>query len=188
MLITIARKITRIGAAPAARFAPEALPLAARLVFGGVLAGYFWASGLTKLGEGLAGLFTPSFGAYAQIFPRALEATGYDASQFGVFHWAVVMGGTYAEFILPALILLGLFTRLAAIGMIAFIAVQSLTDIIGHGVGAETIGTWFDRASDGLIADQRAFWVLGLLILVGHGAGSLSLDRFLARAKANEAP
>ena len=35
------------------------LPLLARLVFAGVLLTYFWASGLTKLGDGIGGIFTP---------------------------------------------------------------------------------------------------------------------------------
>ena len=109
------------------------LPTLARFVFAAVLAGYFWASGVTKLGDGLFGLFSPSTGAYAQIFPKAFEAVGYDASQLGLFHWAVVVAGTLAEFVLPLLIILGLLTRLAALGMMGFVAVQSLTDLYGHG-------------------------------------------------------
>lgn len=147
----------------------------ARLVFAGVLLGYFWASGLTKIG---AGLFSPSAGAYGQIFPRQLEAAGYDPAQLGGFATLVVLAGTWAELLLPALIALGLATRLAAMGMIGFVAVQSLTDIWGHGAAA---GAWFDRASDGLIADQRALWLLLLVVLVLKGAGPLSLDRLLGR-------
>ena len=86
------------------------LPTLARLIFSGVLLAYFWKSGLTKLGDGFFGFLMPSSGAYAQIFPKAFEATGYDTSQLGVFHWAVVTGGTLAEFVLPALIVLGLLT------------------------------------------------------------------------------
>lgn len=155
------------------------LPTLARLVFAGVLLAYFWKSGLTKLGDGFFGFLMPSSGAYAQIFPKAFEATGYDTSQLGVFHWAVVTGGTIAEFVLPALIVLGLLTRISAIGMIGFIVVQSLTDIVGH--GAE-FGGWFERMSGDLIADQRAFWILALLILVFKGAGPLSLDRLFKSA------
>lgn len=157
------------------------LPTLARLVFAGVLLMYFWASAATKLGPGLLGVVQPDAGAYIQIFPRGFEAVGYDVSQFGLYHWAVVVAGTVAEFILPALILLGLLTRFAALGMIGFIVVQSLTDIVGHSADAVTIGTWFDRASDALIVDQRAFWVLALLILVLKGAGPLSLDRLVFR-------
>ena len=157
------------------------LPLLARLIFAGVLLVYFWASGLTKLGEGPLGLFSPSSGAYAQIFPRAFEAVGYDTDQLGLFHRLVVLAGTLAEFLLPLLIVIGLATRLAALGMIGFVVVQSLTDLFGHGGinHPETLGAWFDRAPDGVILDQRAFWVFLLLVLVIRGAGPLSLDRLL---------
>ena len=80
---------------------------------------------------------------------------------------------------MPLLIVLGLLTRLAALGMIGFVLLQSLTDIVGHGADAATVGAWFDRASDALILDQRAFWLLALLVLVLNGAGPLSLDRLL---------
>ncbi len=152
------------------------LPLVARLVFAAVLAMYFWASGLTKLdGFGL------STGAYAQVFPRVFDAVGYDASQLSLYHTAVVWAGTLAEFILPALIVLGLFTRLAALGMIGFITLQSLTDLIGHGAlaQAETLGRWFDRAADGVILDQRLLWVFVLLTLVVKGSGPFALDRVI---------
>ena len=165
------------------RAGDQALPLLARLVFAGVLLQYYWNSGLTKLGDGVFGFLTPSSGAYVQIFPKAMEAAGYDTSQLTVFHWAVVVGGTWAEFILPLLIVLGLLTRLSAIGMIGFIVVQSLTDLYGHGGIAHegTLGAWFDRMPDALILDQRAFWVLCLAVLVFKGAGALSLDRAIFR-------
>lgn len=161
-------------------------PTLARFTFAATLLIYFWNSGLTKLGDGIGGLFSPSLGAYAQIWPKAMEAAGYDVSQLGVFHWAVVMAGTYAEFLLPALIVLGLFTRLAALGMIGFVAVQSLTDLYGHGgiQHIETLGAWFDRLPDGVILDQRLFWVFILLVLVVQGGGPLSLDRLLSRPQA----
>ena len=155
------------------------LPTLARLTFAGVLLIYFWNSGMTKLGDGMFGFLTPRSGAYAQIFPKAFEATGYDTSQLTVFHWAIVTGGTIAEFILPLLIVLGLLTRLSALGMIGFIAVQSLTDIYGHG---GTLGAWFNKASGELIADQRAFWIVALLVLVFKGAGPLGLDRLFKPA------
>ncbi|MCV6823814.1 MULTISPECIES: DoxX family protein [Halocynthiibacter] len=154
------------------------LPTLARFTFAATLLFYFWGSAMTKLGDGFLGFLSPSTGAYAQIFPKTFEAVNYDTSQLGVFHWLVVMAGMYAEFILPALILLGLFTRLAAVGMIGFVIVQSLTDIYGH--GATQYGAWFDRASDGVIMDQRLFWITTLVILVLKGAGPISLDRLLA--------
>ena len=158
-------------------FAGMALPLLARFVFAAVLARYFWASALTKLD----GIFTPTLGAYAQIFPRQLDAAGYDISGFGVFHWLVIMAGTYAEFVLPTLLIIGLATRPAAVAMAGFIVVQSLTDIMGHAADPTTVGLWFDRASDALILDQRAYWMLGLATLVGLGAGPISVDAMVKK-------
>ncbi len=153
------------------------LPSLSRLVFAAVLLGYFWASALTKFD----GVFTPSLGAFVQIFPRAFELAGYDASQLGLIPHLVVLFGSWAEFALPLMITLGLLTRLAALGMIGFIMVQSLTDILGHLVDAATVGAWFDRASDALILDQRALWVMILFVLIFKGAGPLSLDRLIRR-------
>ncbi len=155
-----------------------ALPLAARLVFLGVLAGYFWASAATKFDSFPFGI---SDGAYGQIFPRAFDAVGFDSAQLGIFHKLIAMLGSWAEIALPLAIVLGIATRAAALGMMGFIFVQSLTDIFGHGVDGVTIGTWFDRDAGSLIADQRALWMLLLLILVLRGAGKFSLDQAFAR-------
>ncbi|MEQ6247389.1 DoxX family protein [Sulfitobacter sp. HNIBRBA3233] len=159
------------------------LPTLARFLFAAILLLYFWVSGLTKIGDGFAGLFSPSAGAYVQIFPRLMEAASYDTSQFAWWQTLVVLAGTWAEFILPALIVAGLFTRLAALGMIGFVIVQSLTDLYGHGGWTDpaVTGAWFDRLPDGVILDQRALWIFLLLVLVFKGAGPLSLDRAVAR-------
>jgi putative oxidoreductase len=160
------------------------LPPLARLVFAGVLLGYYWSSALTKFD----GPFSPSAGAFVQIYPRAMEAAGYDPAQLGLLAHLVVLAGGWAEFALPALILAGLLTRLSALGMMGFIALQSLTDVVGHGVDAATAGRWFDRASDGLILDQRALWVLLLAVLVLKGGGALALDRLIWRHQSTETP
>lgn len=156
-----------------------AIPTLARFAFAAVLLMYFWASAMTKLGDGIFGIFSPSVGAYAQIFPQKAEAVLYDASQFSFIEKLIILAGTWAEFILPLLIVIGLFTRLAALGMIGFVVVQSLTDIHGHHADAATIGAWFDRASDSLILDQRAFWMFVLITLVLRGAGPISVDRLI---------
>ena len=150
----------------------------ARFLFAAVLLVYFWNSGLTKLPDGLSNLFSPSFNAFAQIFPKGAEAAGYDITQASAFQKAVILAGVWAEFLLPALIVAGLFTRAVALGMIGFVVVQSLTDIYGHGGAA---GAWFDNLSDAAILDQRAFWVFVLLYLVFRGGGPLSLDRLILR-------
>ena len=167
------------------RLGTPLLPLLARFVFAAVLLVYFWHAAGTKPGDGLLGLFQPGLGAYAQIFPRAMEAAGYDLSQLGLWHWAVVVAGTVAEYLLPLLIVIGLVTRLAALSMLGFVAVQSLTDLYGHGgiAHVETLGAWFDRLPDGAILDQRAFWVLLLAVLVVRGAGALSVDAALSRRR-----
>lgn len=156
------------------------IPTLGRVVFAGVLLVYYWGSAQTKLGDGL---LSPSAGAFVQIFPRAMEAAGYDPSQLSALHRLVVIAGTWAEFVLPALIVAGLLTRLAALGMIAFVAVQSFVDITGHGLGAADIGAWFDRNPSALIVDQRALWVFLLVVLAIRGAGPVSVDRLLARSR-----
>ncbi|NRA99394.1 MAG: DoxX family protein [Rhodobacteraceae bacterium] len=163
------------------KLAPFILPHFARFVFAAVLLVYYWNSGLTKLGDGIFGFINLDFGAYFQMFPKAVEAAGYDASQLPFIYKIIAVFGTWAEFILPLLIVLGLFTRLAALGMIGFIFVQSYVDITGHGADEATIGAWFDNLSDGTILDQRAFWVFTLTYLVFKGAGALSLDAILSR-------
>lgn len=162
---------------------PWFLPTLARFTFAATLLIYFWNSAWLKLGTGVFGFLSPSSGAYVQIFPKAMEAAGYDTSQLSVFHWAVVTAGTWAEFLLPLLITIGLLTRLSSLAMIAFVAVQSLTDLYGHGgiSHPETLGAWFDRFPDGVILDQRLFWITILLLLVIKGGGPLSLDHILKR-------
>ncbi|MDG3041984.1 DoxX family membrane protein [Roseicyclus marinus] len=168
---------SRIFGALETHVAPALLPTLARFLFVAALFLYYWNSGLTKVGEGLTGLFRLDLGAYFQILPRAVEAVGYDPSALGPLARAVVLAGTWAEFLLPILLLVGLFTRLAALGMTGFIMVQTWVDVMGHGVA---LGQWFDRHSDGLI-DIRAFWVFPLIVLVLKGAGPLSLDAWLSR-------
>lgn len=148
----------------------------ARFTFAATLLVYFWRSASIKLD----GLFTLSFGSYGQILPVKYEAVGYDPSLLSVLDKTIVYAGTYAEFILPALVVIGLFTRLAAIGMIGFVAVQTLVDITGHHADATTIGGWFDRIADSQIMDQRLFWLAILITIVVKGAGPLSLDRFIS--------
>ncbi len=149
----------------------------ARLVFAGVLFVYYFNSAKTKVGEGLEGFFKLEDGAFAQILPGLMEKHSYDVSAipFLPYH-LIVYAGTYAEFILPVLIVLGLFTRIAAVGMIGFIIVQSIVDITAHHADAETIGAWFDGITNSAILDQRALWLFLLVYLFIYGAGKISLD------------
>lgn len=165
------------------RIATPVLTTFARFIFAAVLLVYYWNSGTTKLGDGVLGFLFPSDGAYIQIFPKTVEAAGYDFSVLGTFHWAVVVAGTWAEFLLPLAIVIGLFTRLAALGMIGFVAVQTWVDLYGHGgIANGLLGAWFDRVPDSIVLDQRTFWVFVLLYLVFRGGGPLSVDRLLKNA------
>ena len=156
--------------------------LLARFTFLAVLFVYYINSATTKVGEGIAGFFSVQDGAYFQMLPKVVEQFDYDASQIPLVPYQlIVYAGTYAEFILPVLIVVGLFTRLAALGMIGFVFVQSFVDITGHHADAETIGAGFDRFSDATILDQRAMWVFLLAYLAIYGAGKLSIDHLLRR-------
>ena len=161
------------------------VPTLARVIFAAVLFYYFWQSGVSKIAfdQGILGLLTPTDGAFAQIFPKAAEEALYDVSQMTFLQRIIALAGGWAEIVLPLFIVIGLFTRLAALGMIGFVFVQSLTDVAAHGVkiGAAGNDAWFDRYSDGLIMDQRAFWVFVLIVLIVKGAGPIAVDRVLAR-------
>lgn len=158
------------------------MALFSRFVFASVLWGYFLSSAATKVGDGLLGFFSISPGAYYQIALPAVEAAGGDVSQVPFLPWGLIVTlGTYAEFILPVLVVAGLFARLASLGMIIFIGVQTLVDITVHMVGPETIGALFDRFHDGLIADQRLLWMVPLAYVVVKGPGMISVDHLLAR-------
>ncbi len=153
--------------------------LFARLVFAAVLFIYFLNSAFTKF-EG--GPFSIADAAYFQIIPPIVEAAGYDASQVAFIPWGLmVYAGSYAEIILPLLVVLGLFTRIAAVGMIVFVLVQSYVDIAFHHADAATIGAWFDNLSNAVILDQRALWVFLFAYLALKGAGMVSLDFVLSR-------
>jgi putative oxidoreductase len=152
------------------------LGLFARLVFLAVLLPYYINSALTKFDGPLAIVDS----AYYQIALPAVEAAGGDVSAVSFFPWGLmVFFGSYGEFILPLLLVAGLFTRIAALGMIGFIIVQTLTDILVHNVDATTIGALFDRFPDSVILDQRLLWIFPLAYLAVKGAGLLSLDKLL---------
>lgn len=160
------------------------LGLSARLVFSSVLLVFFLNSAMTKLGSGFPGQFLPGANAYAQILPSIAEAATYDIEQIAFIPWGlIVFMGTYAEMILPCLILVGLFTRLASAAMIGFIAVMSFVDVQFHGLDAKSVGSLFDRMPDAIISDQRLMWVFPLIYLVVRGAGAVSLDAVLTRRR-----
>jgi len=156
--------------------------LAARFGFTSVLALYYLNSGWQKLGDGPLGLFNPSLGAYASILPPIMDRYGGDVAAIPLFPWQIIVYlGTWAELALPVLIVIGLFSRIAALGMIAFVIVQSYVDIAFHGLEGRFVGAMFDRFPDAIIYDQRLMWVLLLALIVVNGPGKLSLDHVLGR-------
>lgn len=156
------------------------LPLLARLVFAGSLFLFFINSAMTKFGSHL---LSPSIGGYAQILPLKAAANGYNPTAFNWLDWLIVMAGTYGEIILPLMIIFGLFTRLAAVGMLGFIFVMTVVDVTGHGVA---IGRIFDHQATGIL-DQRMFWGFLLVTLVATGGGKISLDGLFERIRSKSA-
>ncbi len=146
-------------------------PTLARLVFVAVLFVYYWNSATLKID---GSIFSPSAGAFGQIFPKAAEAVLYDVTQMTFFQRVVIFLGTVAEFVLPVLLLIGLLTRVAALAMIGFVWVQTIVDVTGHGV---KLGGLFDNAVT--LLDQRVMWTFLFSVIVINGAGPISLDRLL---------
>lgn len=164
---------------------PWFLPSLARFIFAAVLFTYFFQSGLSKIdfGAGVFGFLTPTANGFVQIFPKVAEEVFYNIGEASLLQKLIILAGGYAEILLPVMIVVGLLTRLASVGMIGFVVVQSLTDLYGHGGIAhkETLGVWFDKTVDAAILDQRAFWMLLFMVLILRGAGPLSLDAIFKR-------
>ena len=126
------------------RVSDSSLSLCARLALGAI----FFLSGRTKV----EGLLTVSEGTYALFrdeYKVPLLAPEVAA------HLA-----TYAEHLLPVLLVLGVFTRLSALGLLA------MTAVIQFFVYPDA---WPTHLS----------WATLALYLVGRGGGALSLDRSL---------
>ncbi|WP_419908670.1 DoxX family protein [Hoeflea sp.] len=151
--------------------------LFSRLVIAATLYVYYLNSARTKVGDGLIGFFQVSDGAYIQIAGKAFEAAGYETSGLPLTTHLMVIAGTYGEFILPILVIIGLFSRVGALGMIIFVAVQTYVDVTGHGVD---LGTLFNGQPAEII-DQRLFWLVPLVYVAIKGPGLISLDSFLSR-------
>jgi len=148
------------------------IPTLARVVFILVFFFYFWNSATTKI-EG--SIFSPSAGAFGQIFPKAAEAVLWDVSQLSFVQRIIIFAGTVGEFVLPLLVAIGLFTRLAAVGMIGFVIVQTTVDVTGHG---SALGSWLNNAPE--LLDERTLWVFLLAVPLFMGAGPLSIDKVLS--------
>ncbi|OSQ35775.1 hypothetical protein TMES_20150 [Thalassospira mesophila] len=178
------RQVHNLGEAVKAHWDDWLGGLTARFVFAAVLWPYYLNSAMTKPGMGPLGIFMPGPGAFAQIIPTIAEAHSYDPGAIAFFPWhIIVIAGTLAEFVLPILIVLGVVTRLAALGMIGFIIVQSLVDIYAHGAMS---GALFDGDPTGVM-DQRVLWIFPLVLLAAIGAGQWSVDGLWRRGIARDA-
>lgn len=76
--------------------------------------------------------------------------------------------GTGTEIIFPILLIGGMFTRVAAIAIIAIILVMNLTPLI---------------ANDPESLETHSYWILALSFFVAKGAGSLSIDDMYVKWK-----
>ena len=148
-----------------------------RFLFTATLYVYYLNSAQTKVGKGFFGFFQISDSAFIQILGRAYQDAGYDVHGLSAIAKIIVVVGTYSEFVLPVLVVFGLFSRIAASGMIIFIAVQTFVDVTNFGV---TIGGLFN-GQPGDIVDQRLFWTLPLVYVATKGPGLISLDALFAR-------
>ncbi len=159
---------------PADARAQNLTALFLRFTFAAVLFLFFWNSALTKFD----GFLHLSAGSYAQIFPKAFEAVGYNASKLGFWRILIAYIGAFAEVILPLMIVLGVFVRLSAPAMIGFIVIMTFADHYGHDV---PWGQLFDGDPASIIADQRLLWVSVLFALTILGDGYLSVSRILRK-------
>ena len=120
-----------------------------------VLAGIFWRSARTKIDEG--SWFSISDTTYF-LFQEEYSGVPLPSD------FAAVMA-TVSEHLFPILLVLGLFTRLSAFALLC------MTMVIQIFVYPEA---WWS---------VHSLWVALALVLVMHGAGAISLDAPLLRAR-----
>ena len=119
------------------------------------LAGIFWRSGRTKVDEG----------SWLSVSDTAVFL--FEEEYKGVPlppEFAAYMA-TYAEHLFPALLVIGLFTRLSALALLI------MTMVIQIFVYPEA---WWS---------VHMIWVALALVLIVRGGGGLSLDQLLTRKK-----
>ena len=141
----------------AVRWLRSALPESILLLFvRAVLGGIFWRSGQTKVVEG----------TWFQLSDTTYELfrTEYAGVPLLPPEFAAVIANT-AEHILPALLLAGLFTRGAALGLLG------MTLVIQLFVYPDA---WWA---------EHSLWAALALVLVLRGGGMLSADAMLTRGR-----
>lgn len=146
------------------RYADEAIALLARIG----LAFTFWLSGQTKI-EGLVldPLDLQVQWGWPHVSESALELFRSEyALPLLPPDWAALMAAT-AEHVLPLMLVLGLGTRIAALGVLGMTLVIQLFVYP-------------------LAFPTHALWAASALALLVHGGGRLALDRPLARGFARK--
>jgi putative oxidoreductase len=114
----------------------------------GAIAYTFWSSGRSKV-TGILDISDSTFLLFEHEYGVPLIAPGIAAYM-----------ATYAEHIFPILLVLGLFTRFAALALLIMTAVIQLFVYPD---------AW----------DVHMWWALAMLYLIRHGGGIISLDRLL---------
>ncbi len=121
------------------------------------LAGIFWLSGRTKIEEG--SLLTVSENALYQFSEDPFNKVPLLPSDIAAYLT------TYAEHMLPILLILGLFTRLSAL------ALMGMTLVIQFFVFPEA---WWQ---------VHILWVALAMVLIVRGGGNFTLDKLLTRRR-----
>lgn len=149
MLQKLTRPYDRAVALLSGRFAESIALIFARIA----LAAIFWFSGRTKVEEG--SLLTVSENAIYQFSEEPFSNVPLLPPEFAAYLT------TYAEHLLPILLVLGLFTRLSALALLG------MTLVIQLFVFPEA---WWQ---------VHIIWVALTLILITRGGGRFSLDAVL---------
>ena len=132
---------------------PEGLALLLTRI---ALAGIFWRSGRTKVEEGTA----------LSISDNAFFLFEYEYTGLPIPADIAAPMATYAEHLFPVLLVLGLFTRFAALSLLV------MTLVIQFFVYPDA---WWTT---------HIVWVAMAAVLVSRGAGAISLDAPLASRRA----
>ena len=169
------------------------LGLAARLVFASTLLHSFWDMALRRVlvadysveayvADAPGRLIPRDAMDYLTIEASAYRAAGLDPAAPELLPMLALHLETGAAFLLPALIAAGLFTRLASLGMMLFIALIVWAQI-AQAPELWNLDLMFDPVADAPIMDQRLLQLFPLFYLMVRGAGAISFDFLLARRR-----
>jgi len=165
-MIASLRAAARAATGIAARVPESAIALLARFSLGAL----FWQSGQTKVSGLQIDLVGGRFDlGWPRLSDSAVELFRSDYRLPFIAPEPAALLAATAEHVLPVLLLLGLGTRLAALGLLAMTAVIQFFVYPG---AYPTHGTW----------------AAALLWLIARGPGVVSIDHALARGFEQDAP